>query len=130
MKLSGGENPERSYAQSLAICVKTLCAVLVLLLSLSLTATAKGQQSTLDSLATHELTYADQVLAERAVYLCVCASNTYKKTKRSIKNAERLLRVERKMNVPDFMFGMTLSAACSESCYDERAKGDYKFNPK
>ena len=99
-----------------------------MLLSLSLTATAKGQQSTLDSLATHELTYADQVLAERAVYLCVCASNTYKKTKRSIKNAERLLRVERKMNVPDFMFGMTLSAACSESCYDERAKGDYKFS--
>ena len=133
MKLLGGENRAENYAPSLARCVKMLCAMLALLLSLSLTATAKGQELDLANAvykktATHVLTVEDEILAERAVYLCKCASRTYEKTLESLRNAERLLAVERKMKVPEKMIGMSLAAACSESCYNEFAKGDHKFS--
>ena len=133
MKLLGGENRAENYAPSLARCVKMLCAMLALLLSLSLTATAKGQELNLayavyKKSATHVLSLEDEILAERAVYLCKCASSTYEKAAVSIRNAERLLVVERKMQLPELMIGMSLAAACSESCYNEFAKGDHKFS--
>ena len=135
MKLSGGGNRAESYAPSLARCVKMLCAMLALVLSLSLTTTAKGQKLNLVSAvykktATYVLSAEDEMLAERAVYLCLCASKTYERTTRSIKNAERLLVVERQSKIPEFMIGMSLSAACSESCFSESAKGDHKFSKK
>ncbi len=135
LKLSGGENRARDYAPSLARCVKMLCAMLAFLLSLSLTATAKGQGSSLVETVykkqhTYKLSLEDEILAERAVYLCLCASRTYERAQRSIKNAERLLVIERQLNIPEFMVGMSLAAACSESCFNEHAKGDHKFSKR
>lgn len=102
-------------------------------MSLSLTARAEGKSLNLISTAhkleeVRELSFEDRKLAECAVYSCACATKTYERTLRSLENAERLLAVERKLGVPEFMIGMTLAAACSESCYNEKAKGDHKFS--
>jgi hypothetical protein len=35
--------------------------------------------------------------------------------------------VEKEVGIPKVMFGMSLAAACSESCFRENAKGDYKW---
>jgi len=135
LKLSGGENQAKDYAPSLARCVKVLCAMLVLMLSLSLTTPAKGQELSLvnavyKKTSIYVISAEDEMLAERAVYLCLCATKTYERAARSIKNAKRLLAVERQLNIPEFMIGMTLSAACSESCFSEKATGDHKFSKK
>ena len=102
-------------------------------MSLSLTARAEGKSLNLISTAhkldeVRKLSFEDRKLAEYAVYSCTCATKTYERTARSLENAERLLTVERKLSVPEFMIGMTLAAACSESCYNEKAKGDHKFS--
>jgi len=133
LKLLDGEKQETYAAPNLARCVKVLCAVLALLLSLSLTKKASAQgfrfekavytQSSIDKLAE-----SDVVLAERAVHTCRCAVRNEKSTKRSLLNAKRLLVVERELNVPELMIGMSLAAACSESCYNDQAKGDHSFS--
>lgn len=74
-----------------------------------------------------QLTKMETALAERAVLSCTCAIKTPKLAKKSVQNAKRLLRIEKEMKIPKLMFGMTLSAACSESCFRENAKGDYKW---
>jgi len=132
LKLLDGENQDNCFALSRAQCVKLLCAVLVLLLSLSLTAKASSQTfnsiKTIHQSSVEELSFEDRKLAEFAVYSCVCASRTIARTERSLINAERLLAVERRLKIPEFMIGMSLAAACSESCYNEFAKGDRKFS--
>ena len=135
MKLSDGENQGVFFAPSRVRCVKMLCAMLALLLSLSLTKTASGssqnsKNTVYSKITIDDLTDFDLTLAERAVYSCKCAVRNYEKTNRSLINAQRLLVVEKQQNVPDHMFGMTLAAACSESCFNERAKGDHKFSKK
>ena len=74
-----------------------------------------------------KLTQFDRELARRAVLSCTCAITSPHATKNSIKNAQRLLTVEKEVGIPKVMFGMTLAAACSESCFRENAKGDYKW---
>ena len=132
LKLLDGENQAEFYALNRAKCAKMLCAVLALLASLSLTAKAESRSLDLTEAVYRtnnvELSFEDRKLAEYAVYSCFCASKTYEKTNISIQNAERLLKVERSLKLPESMIGMTLSAACSESCYNERAKGDHKFS--
>lgn len=135
LKLSDGENQGAYFAQNRARCVKMLCAMLALLLSLSLTKTASGSNPELrtavySKVTVKDLTDRDLILAERAVYACKCAVGNYEKVHRSLKNAQRLLVVEKQQKIPDYMFGMSLAAACSESCFSESAKGDHKFSKK
>jgi|TARA_R110000824_G_scaffold169788_3_gene346966 hypothetical protein len=135
LKLLDGENQEMYFAQNRARCVRMLCAMLAFLLSLSLTKTASGKDpvsrtAVYSQITVSGLSGADSILAERAVYSCKCASRTYEKAMRSLRNARRLLAVERRQKIPEFMIGMTLAAACSESCFNEKAKGDHKFSKK
>ena len=74
------------------------------------------------------LSQQDEMLAIQAVYSCRCAISTVKREDRALENARRLLLVERKEKIPEFMIGMTLAAACSESCFNDKAKGDHKFS--
>ena len=76
------------------------------------------------------LSQQDEILAIEAVYSCRCAITTVKREDRALINARRLLLVERKEKIPEFMIGMTLAAACSESCFNDKAKGDHKFSKK
>ena len=135
MKLSDGENQEKYFVPSRARCVKGLCAVLVLLLSLLWTTTGVSAETVFSAkkavhavFSVDDLSYHDQMFAEHAVYSCLCATTTDKKYDRAMINAKRLLAVERQQNIPEFMIGMTLAAACSESCYNDKAKGDHKFS--
>ena len=77
-----------------------------------------------------KLTQFDKELARRAVLSCTCAITSPHATRNSIKNAQRLLTIEKEVGIPKIMFGMTLAAACSESCFRENAKGDYKWGKR
>ena len=68
--------------------------------------------------------------AELAVYSCSCAIRSEKRKNVALRNAKRLLVVEKNVGIPDKMTGMTLAAACHESCYNETAQGDHKFSKK
>lgn len=69
----------------------------------------------------------DQKIAEIAVGMCLPGvSAAYEK--KAIKNALILLSVEREMNVPEVMRGMTLAAACKESGFSASAEGDHKYS--
>jgi hypothetical protein len=70
----------------------------------------------------------DESLVQGAIEKCKLTNK--KNLKRSYKNAARLLRVEKKVGIPFLMYGMTLAAACLESAYNEKAKGDHKFSKK
>jgi len=125
-------------------CVKVQCVLLVSSLLLLLTPTeikaetpydVKQQSSDLvkpvfrvsdfNSLSNDELYF-----AELAVYSCSCAIRTEKRKNMALRNAKRLLIVEKGVGIPDKMRGMTLAAACHESCYNEFAQGDHKFSKK
>ena len=41
---------------------------------------------------------------------------------------EKLIKIEMQYNVPPVMRGMLLAAACYESGYNPKAKGDHKFS--
>ena len=133
LKLLDGENQERFAALNLVRCVRVLCAVLVLLLSLSLTKKANAQSYSFKTAvysksSIEKMEEVDVLLAEEAVHVCKCAIRNPETIKRSLLNAKRLLVVERKLGVPDLMIGMSLAAACSESCYNDQAKGDHSFS--
>lgn len=69
----------------------------------------------------------DQKIAETAVRMCLSgASESH--LKKALKNAIILLKVEREMNVPEVMRGMTLAAACKESGFSASAEGDHRFS--
>lgn len=148
LKLSDGVNQEMNFARNHVKCVKMLCAVLAFLLSLSLTAKVTSAKTPFNTITTAHVSYTvagesphrdivgaviydkDEMLAEQAVYSCRCAITTDKKLFRALENARRLLAVERQHNIPEFMIGMTLAAACSESCYNDKAEGDHKFSKR
>ena len=70
----------------------------------------------------------DNLLVSEAILQC---KNVKKKNiKIAAYNAHRLLKVEKQEAIPDLMYGMTLSAACSESGFNEKATGDRKFSKK
>ena len=70
----------------------------------------------------------DKLLVHKAIEICRNVSS--KHIDRSRRNAHRLLKVEKQADIPHLMYGMTLAAACSESGFNESAKGDHKFSKK
>lgn len=69
---------------------------------------------------------ADQELVEKAIE--VCYPGAKKIPDRYYTNAQKLLKTETEMCIPDFMRGMTLAAACIESGFNENAEGDHRFS--
>tara|TARA_R110000851_G_scaffold330699_1_gene503814 strand:- start:784 stop:1467 length:684 start_codon:yes stop_codon:yes gene_type:complete len=60
-----------------------------------------------------------------ALYNCKNRKNPTQETERII---DTLISVEKQYNPPPSMRGMLLAAACSESGYNHKAKGDHKFS--
>mgnify|MGYP001182686921 CR=1 FL=1 len=120
------------FVQNRVRCVKLLCAALAFLLSLSLMTVEAGAHTnfrkTIYSITVDDLDSDDLRLSIEAVYSCACAVRNYETTSRALINAKRLLAVERSIGVPEIMIGMSLAAACSESCYNDFALGDHKFS--
>ena len=69
------------------------------------------------------------LMPQLAVDLCKHTKGaTTKKKQEALRIAKMLYDVEERLNVPDIMRGMTLSAACLESAFNPSAKGDRKFS--
>lgn len=70
----------------------------------------------------------DRLLADEAIKICKNVRS--KNADMARRNAHRLLLVEKHVGIPMMMYGMTLAAACSESGFNESAKGDHKFSKR
>lgn len=66
----------------------------------------------------------DETVASVALGLCFSG----KVPEYAFQNAMTLLSVEKKMDIPLSLKGMTLAAACRESKFDSSAEGDHRFS--
>lgn len=69
----------------------------------------------------------DEYIAQTAVRMCLSDVDDDQLNK-AYKNALILLEVERSMNIPELMIGMSLAAACKESKFNKNAEGDHRFS--
>ena len=73
-----------------------------------------------------ERTFAAESLAKIAVDNCRNVSS--RRHSEALLVAKQIISLEQRLGVPEEMWGIALSAACSESGYNPNAKGDRKFS--
>ena len=63
-------------------------------------------------------------------YVEACPHVARDEKEKAMLSASVMLAIEKSVGIPDHMLGMSIAAACRESGYDTKAKGDHKFSKR